>query len=128
MPENFMLDPANILIIEEHPALRAALRDWLAFSFPDYQVNTSENYIDALNRIRGNFPEIVVVDFDMIGKNGLCAIERIKTYAPLCKIVILTLLADESNRSIFETAGVDARVLKQSLGTNLIPTMTALLE
>jgi hypothetical protein len=42
--------------------------------------------------------------------------------------VILTFIEDESYRSIIASAGANAQVSKQSLGTNLIPTMNALLN
>ncbi len=115
-----------ILIVEEHPALRKALRDWLAFSFSNYRVITSSSYLEAINRIKEDSPRFVVMDFNMTGINGQHAIQRIRAFAPSCKIVILTFIEDESYRSII--AGANAQVSKQSLGTDLIPTMNALLN
>jgi two-component system nitrate/nitrite response regulator NarP len=117
-----------ILIVEEHPALRKALRDWLAFSFSNYRVITSSSYLEAINRIKEDSPRFVVMDFNMTGINGQHAIQRIRAFAPSCKIVILTFMEDESYRSIIASAGANAQVSKQSLGTNLIPTMNALLN
>lgn len=117
----------NILIVEEHPALREALRDWLVIAFPDYRVITTLNYIEAINQIKDVSPRLVVLDFNITGIKGLQAIQRFKAIAPACKIVILTLIEDESYSSIFASAGANAQVSKQSLGTNLIPTMKALL-
>jgi hypothetical protein len=42
--------------------------------------------------------------------------------------VILTFMEDESYRSFIASEGANAQVSKQSLGTNLIPTMNALLN
>jgi len=116
----------NILIVEEHPALRKALQDWLVFSFSNYRVITSSSYIEAIDLIKDDSPRLVVMDFNMTGINRQQAIQRIRTFAPACKIVILTLIEDESYRSII--AGANAQVSKQSIGTDLIPTMKALLN
>ena len=116
----------NILIIEEHPALREALRDWLVFSFSNYRVIASSSYIEAIDLMKDDSPRLVVMDFNMTGINRQHAIQRIRASAPACKIVILTFIEDESYRSII--AGANAQVSKQSLGTDLIPTMNALLN
>jgi len=118
----------NILIVEEHPALRKALRDWLEFSFSNYRVITSSSYIEAIDLIKDDSPRLVVMDFNMTGISGQHAIKRIRAFAPSCKIVILTFIEDESYRSIIASAGANAQVSKQSLGANLIPTMSALLN
>ena len=118
----------NILIIEDHPALRKALRDWLVFSISNYRVITASSYIEAIDLIKDDSPQLVVMDFNLTGINGRHAIQRIKAFAPSCKIVILTFSEDESYRSIIASAGANAQVSKQSLGANLIPTMNALLN
>jgi DNA-binding NarL/FixJ family response regulator len=118
----------NILIIEEHPALRKALQDWLVFSFSNYRVITSSSYIEAIDLIKDDSPRLVVMDFNMTGINRRHAIQRIRAFAPACKIVILTFMEDESYRSFIASEGANAQVSKQSLGTNLIPTMNALLN
>ena len=128
MSENDLAAPENILVVEEHPALRKALREWLAVSFPDYRVTTSLTYIEAVDRIKEDSPLLVLLDFNMSGFKVQQAIQRIKSIAPSSKIVILTLFEDDSYRSIFESAGANAHVSKKSLGTNLITTMNALLD
>jgi DNA-binding NarL/FixJ family response regulator len=118
----------NILIVEEHPALRKALRDWLVFSFSNYRVITSSSYFEAIDLIKDDSPRLIVMDFNMTGINGQHAIQRIKAFAPSSKIVILTFFEDESYHSIIASAGANGQVSKQSLGTDLIPTMNALLN
>ena len=118
----------NILIVEEHPALRKALRDWLAFSFSNYRVITSSSYLEAIKRIKDDSPRLVVMDINMTGISGQHAIQRIRAFAPSCNIVILTFIEDESYCSIIASAGANAQVSKQSLGTDLIPIMNALLN
>ena len=127
VPENIVMESENILIVEEHPALRAALRDWLAVSFPNYRVNTCLNTNQAINSIKDDAPKLVVLDFNLTRLNAQQAIRSIKTAAPSIKIIVLTLVEDESYRALFLSAGANAQVSKQSLGTNLIPTMEALL-
>lgn len=128
MPDNLITGSDIILIVEEHPALRVALRDWLMVSFPDYCVITSFNYTEAINRIKEDSPCLVILDFCLTGIKGQQAIQHIKAVAPSIKIVILTLVDDEIYRSLFTSAGANAQVSKQSLGVNLIPTMDALLK
>ena len=128
MPENLVMQSDKILIVEEHPALRAALRDWLVVSFPNYRVITCLNYCEAINFIKDDSPQLVVLDFYLTGLSAQQAIRGIKTAAPSSKIIILTLVEDESYRALFVSAGANAQVSKQSLGTNSIPTMEALLK
>lgn len=128
MPDNLVMESEKILIVEEHPALRAALRDWLVVSFPDYRVITSLNYQEAINLIKDGTPKLIVLDFNLTGLNTQQAIRSIKAAAPSSKILILTLVEDASYRSLFSSAGANAQVSKHSLGTNLIPVMEALLK
>ena len=126
--KSYLLMPENILIIEKHPALLDALRDWVEYSFPEYLVNATNDYSEAILQKMEELPKLVVLDFSMPWVVGEQVIRSIKTRSPDTKILILTLIEDENYRVAFESAGVNAQISKNQLATALIPTMIALLS
>jgi len=118
----------NILIIEDHAALRRALRDYLEISFPQYKVVDVESCEKAIGWILKESPRLIIIDFNINNMNGLQATRRIKSAAPNAKIIVLTFHEDSHYHSAISLAGGHANVSKSSLVKKLIPTMTSLLN
>jgi DNA-binding NarL/FixJ family response regulator len=71
----------------------------------------AENIVDIINE---NQPDVVLMDIDMPGKNGIEALKEIKEISSKTEIVMLTVFEDRDN--VFEAvcAGASGYLLKNA--------------
>jgi DNA-binding LytR/AlgR family response regulator len=80
------------LIVEDEPLLRAELADELGVLWPDLQiVGYAENGIDAVTCIEALKPDIVFLDIQMPGLNGM---EVARHIPDSCQVVFVTAYVD----------------------------------
>lgn len=102
----------RILLIDDHPVLRAGLANMLRFE-PDITVageaGTGEAALIMCERCR---PHVCLLDLNMPGIGGLETIRRIRHQCPTTTIVVLTSTeaADQADQAI--AAGASAYVTK----------------
>ncbi|MEW6717013.1 MAG: response regulator transcription factor [Chloroflexota bacterium] len=120
--------PVKILIVEEHKAVRNALRDWLKVEFPRDRLCEAVSGEQAITIARRENPDLVVMDMCLSGMNGIEVARSIKTFRQYTKIVILATHADKIYRDMAKEAGVNAYIPKREVLTELIPTVVALLS
>jgi DNA-binding NarL/FixJ family response regulator len=77
-------------------------------------VGVFANADDISNKIREHDPDVVLMDIDMPGKNGIEALKEIKASFPAIEIIMLTVFEDREN--VFEAvcAGASGYLLKNS--------------
>ena len=56
----------------------------------EYEVLTAESGMDALVRLRGTKVDMVLLDIDMPGMNGIETFERMKEFVPEIPVIFLT--------------------------------------
>jgi CheY-like chemotaxis protein len=101
-----------ILIAEDNPANQATYADYL--SIKGYRVVLSANGAEAIERAREVRPDLILMDIQMPGMDGLEATRRLRADAGLCStpIIALTALAMPGDRERCLAAGVDAYLTK----------------
>ncbi|MCM8773452.1 MAG: PEP-CTERM-box response regulator transcription factor [Candidatus Omnitrophica bacterium] len=83
---------AKLLIVDDDLGLLKQLK-WALES--DYEVVTSDNYDEALRLLREFKPELVFLDINLnglvnSGKDGIELLDRIKSFSPFTKIIMVT--------------------------------------
>jgi two-component system response regulator NreC len=110
----------RVLLADDHAVLRAGLRALLAGE-PDMEVVgeavDGEDAVIQTERLR---PDVVVLDIAMPRLNGLGAIRRIRELGLPCKILVLTMHAEEQYLLQVLRAGGSGYVLKASADTELM--------
>ena len=82
----------SALIVEDEPLLRAELTDQLRVLWPELQITgQAENGIDAVAAIDALKPDIVFLDIQMPGLNGM---EVARHIPESCQVVFVTAYAD----------------------------------
>lgn len=117
-----------ILIVEDHDAFRASLRDWLKLEFPQCSILEATNSEEAIELTQIIAPKLVIMDLQLPGMDGIAVAQQIKTSMPDVKVVILTIYEDEIYRSKAMEAGASAYVLKRKFRTNFLSTIALLLS
>jgi DNA-binding NarL/FixJ family response regulator len=81
--------PMRVMLVEDHPLVRAAIRQ--ALSVPGIEVVAEAwSAESALDAIREQRPDVMLIDIDLPGMNGVQLVREVAPRLPECKIVMLT--------------------------------------
>lgn len=112
---------ARILIVDDHATARSTIRtllDWHSLQV----CGEAKDGQEAIEKVIEMKPEIVLMDINMPGMNGVTAATEIRRIAPSTKIVFLTV-HDSPNFRIGTRPWAHGFVPKAAAGTELIPTL-----
>lgn len=102
----------RILIVDDSPLVRTKLRELLQ-QHPGWDVcGEAANGQDAIDQVRNDNPDIVVLDFLMPGMNGLRAAREIQLVAPQLPILMFTMHLSKELVNEARQAGVSGAVAK----------------
>ncbi|HEV8616204.1 MAG TPA: sigma-54 dependent transcriptional regulator [Methylomirabilota bacterium] len=82
----------RILVVDDDPLVRSFLID--ALELQAFEVVSSGDAGTALQQVRAEVPEIVILDLRLPGLSGMEALRRLKEIAPQLPVVILTGYGD----------------------------------
>lgn len=116
----------NIVIADDQPAVRAGLRMRLSLEADIKIIGTARDGGEALHVIARLRPDLIIMDMEMPGMDGLAATKYIKSSAPDCKIIILTIHDDETSRQQAYDAGAAGFVSKSADDIALVNAIRAL--
>jgi DNA-binding NarL/FixJ family response regulator len=109
----------KILLVDDHTLFREALQNLLALH--GYQVvGTAGDGLEALEKARHLHPDLILMDIEMPGCDGLTATRLIKAEMPDTKIVMLTVA--QQDESLFESlkSGASGYLFKSSRASQLL--------
>ncbi|AZO77583.1 MULTISPECIES: response regulator transcription factor [unclassified Bosea (in: a-proteobacteria)] len=105
---------ARLILVDDHPVVLAGLQA-LVLGLPDLElVGKATCASEALALVRGQSPDIVVLDMGLPGMSGLMLAERILEGAPDTRIVMLTHYEEPSYVQKALRIGICGYVLKAS--------------
>ncbi len=109
-----MSHPVTILLIDDHPMVAESLANALS-GFSDLEVKGAlTESSDALNFLDNNPVEVVVMDIQMQGQDGIAASVVIRKKMPAVKILFLSLLEDAVTIRAALAAGSSGYITKRS--------------
>jgi len=106
------MTPALVLIVEDNPRNLKLVRDLLDFS--GYRTLAVSNAEDGIELARSRRPDLVLMDVQLPGMDGVEALARLRAEpdAGEIPIVALTAFAMKDDRARFLAAGFDAYIEK----------------
>ena len=112
--------PRKILIVEDNANNRRLFSDILTFH--DYEVSEAIDGQDGMDQARKLMPDLILMDIQMPGMDGLTAGSILKgDPATACqKIIALTSFAMQGDREKFLEAGFDG-YLSKPINTRELP-------
>ena len=114
-----MLSGLHIVLADDHKAMLERVKGLLKSQFAD--VEAVENGQALVDLTRSSNPDVVIVDIEMPGINGIEAVRQIRKSGSTAKIVFLTVHEDPDMVPLCFEAGAMAFVVKSRLASDLIP-------
>lgn len=104
----------TVSIIEDDGPAREILVDWIRRADGFRCLNEHATAESALAALPGEKPDVVLVDINLPGVNGIECIRRLKTVLPQTQFLVLTVYEDDN--CIFKalSAGASGYLLKQT--------------
>jgi DNA-binding NarL/FixJ family response regulator len=113
------LDELRVVLVDDHDLFRTGLVNLLR-EHGVHVVGEAENGQGALRLVRDLAPDVVVMDLNMPGMTGVDATRQITSLAPLTRVVVLTISADDADVTDAVMAGACGYLLKDSSIHDLI--------
>jgi DNA-binding NarL/FixJ family response regulator len=113
------LDELRVLLVDDHDLFRSGLVNLLS-EHGLHVVGEAENGDVALRLVRELAPDVVIMDLNMPGPSGVDVIRQMTSIAPLTRVVVLTISADDSDVINAVMGGACGYLLKDSSVDQLI--------
>jgi DNA-binding NarL/FixJ family response regulator len=84
----------KILLVDDHPLLRGGMRFLLGSLDTEFEMDEASNCSQALERVAGRSYDLVLLDLNMPGLNGLDALAAMRDAAPGTPLVVLSAESD----------------------------------
>lgn len=115
-----MNEPVVVLMVEDNRDLRGALQDYLGAADGIRCAAALPNAAHVLKEIARYRPQVVLMDIDLPGMNGIEAVKLIKAHQPDVEVLMLTVFDD--NEHVYEAvcAGATGYLLKSSTPAEIV--------
>jgi len=99
----------RILVVDDEARMRHFVR--MNLDLEGYQISEAENGLAALDRVREDLPDLVLLDVMMPEMDGFETLQRIRTFSSV-PVIMLTVKGDEADRIRGLDLGADDYVTK----------------
>jgi two-component system KDP operon response regulator KdpE len=103
------MNPATILVVDDEPQIRRVMRTTL--SSQGYAITDARNGDEALNKLREEHVDLVLLDINMPGLSGLETCREVRRTSDV-PIIMLTVRGSERDKVSALDAGADDYVVK----------------
>ena len=115
--------PIRIALVDDHPILRQGIAALISDQ-PDLQlVGQASNGLEAIEQFRLHRPDVMLMDLQMPGMNGIDAMSAIRGEFPDARFVVLTTYTGDVQIVRALKAGARAYLLKSLLHRELLDTI-----
>ncbi len=104
----------RLLIVEDNNLFRKTLRESLEASYPEMAINEAADGVEAMKRVNGFAPDLILMDMRLPGESGLGLTRKIKAAYPDIIIFILTNYDSPECREAASRYGADRYIPKNS--------------
>lgn len=118
----------RILIVDDHPLMRKGLAQLLALE-PDLEViGELASGQEALDFVSMNKPEMVILDLNMSGMNGIQTLKALRDAGCQARITMFTVSDNHDDLSRALRAGADGYLLKDMEPESLLDAVREIIE
>lgn len=122
---NASADVIGVLLVDDHAIFRAGLRAFLSTVSGLRVLGEASDGVEALGMIDQLKPDVVVMDLEMPGGDGISATAKIARMNPRPRILVLTMHSEEDRLIMMLTAGASGFLSKNADGENVVAAIRA---
>ena len=105
-------EAASIMLVDDHPLLRKGLKQLIAMEDDMKVVAEASSGLDALKLAEEYDPDLIVLDLNMQGMDGIQTLKRLRDKGVSSRIIILTVSDADDDVVAAITNGADGYLLK----------------
>lgn len=109
----------RVLIADDHAIFRLGLKDLLSSEFDKLTFAEARNADEALDQVRKQNWEIVILDISMPGRSGLDILQEIKRLRPKLPVLLLSMHPEEQFARRALKSGAAGYLTKESVPDEL---------
>ena len=118
---------ADILIVEDHPTMREAMR--LVLEHEGFVIRQAADGPSALSMVRAQPPDLMFLDLNIPGASGATVLKELKADPATADVrVIIVTATGEEGRDFVLSLGADAYFTKPFSPTALLRTVEEVLD
>ena len=102
----------RVLVVDDHPVVRSGLSGVLSTLAGFEVVGVAADGNEAVRETVVHRPDVVLMDLQMPGMDGLAAIREIARVAPTARVCVLTMFNDDDSLFAAMRAGAQGYLLK----------------
>lgn len=120
------VSPLRLLLVDDHALFREGLVALLSYETDFSVVGQAEDAEEALTKARALKPDIVLMDIELPGEDGVSATQSLTEEMPAVTVVMLT--AHDDSQALFDAikAGAQGYLVKNMRGQELVDQLRAL--
>jgi len=115
-----MLDVSKVLLVDDHQLFRRGVKALLAGQADLQLAGEASDYWQAMQFLRSNACDLVVIDLSMPGRDGLDLIDSIKAEFRKLRILVLTMHAQEEYAARAIRGGANGFLTKDATEDELL--------
>jgi len=114
----------RIAIVEDNTALREIVSDWITQTKEMCLVAAHKNAEDAMRDLPAQKPDVVLVDINLPGADGIACVKKLKPLLPATQFLMVTVYEDAQRIFSALAAGASGYLLKRSSREQLLNAIT----
>lgn len=118
-------DPVRVLVVDDHPALRAGLAAIIEAQPGLTLAGEAANGDEALERYRALRPDVVTLDLRMPGVDGLQVLQQLLALDREARVLVMTMFDHEQDVVLSIRAGARGYILKSAARAEVVSAIEA---
>lgn len=110
----------KILLVEDHALVRAGFRRVIADAFTEASFGEVGTAPEAIEAVRAEAWDLVVLDISLDGKSGLDVLSEIRCIAPSVRVLVMTMYGEEEYAFRAFRSGASGYITKASAPEELV--------
>lgn len=101
-----MDEAGHVLIADDHPLFRDALRQVVRATLPDHAISEADTFDAAMVAAAGDQLDLILLDINMPGMNGFAGLISLRNHVPATPVVVVS--ADEARETVSQAMALGA--------------------
>lgn len=118
----------KILVADDHSIVRDGLIQSLTRAFPEVEIGEADQYIEIFKLINQSKWDLVILDVNLPGKNGIEILKEIKGNHPDTRVIIFSMYPEDQFAVRAIKAGASAYLTKEMNSGDIIEAIRKILK